>query len=236
MLSVFWSRATVTSHQVYSPLPLPSLGFRILLLLLCGRALSIPVECPSGSAQCPLDSVSGDGLDAKVLILGAGVAGITAAQKLESHGISDFLIVEAHHEVGGRLKSRQFGSHDSIRTSRTNDTLKSIEVGAQWIQGYHEHNPIWRLAKKHGIKTRLSDFSESVSESLLVPSGHLLVERRVLSIGYDRTTARTWQTLTFEAYLCFPLNSDVRQDGDGRFHTKDPRRLWRLHQAYHWRW
>ena len=165
MLSALWSHAAVTSHRGSPPPPLLSLGAQILLLLLCGRALSIPVECPPGSAQCPLGSVGGDGLDAKVLILGAGVAGITAAQTLESHGISDFLIVEAHHEVGGRLKSRQFGSHDNIRT-RTNDTLKSIEVGAQWIQGYHEHNPIWGLAKKHGIKTRLSDFSESVSESL----------------------------------------------------------------------
>jgi polyamine oxidase len=124
------------------------------------------VEHPSGSVQYPFDTTGSDGLDAKVLILGAGVAGITAAQKLESYGISDFLIIEAHHEVGGRLKSRPFGSHDHVSASQANDTLKSIEVGAQWIQGYHEQNPIWRLAKKHGIKTRLSDFAGSVSEFL----------------------------------------------------------------------
>lgn len=166
MLSVLLSRHTVTSHRGSPPLPLPSFGVRILLFLLCGRAFSIPIERPSGSVQYPLGTIGSDGLDAKVLILGAGVAGITAAQKLESHGISDFLIVEAHHEVGGRLKSRSFGSHDHVRTPKANDTLKSIEVGAQWIQGYHEHNPIWGLAKKHELRTRLSDFSGSVSEFL----------------------------------------------------------------------
>jgi polyamine oxidase len=133
----------------------------------------MPVDRPAGSVQYPLGTSLRDGLDAKVLILGAGVAGIAAAQKLESYGISDFLIVEAHHEVGGRLKSRPFGSPDHVRTSplnisRASDTLKSIEVGAQWIQGYHEHNPIWGLAKKHGIKTRLSDFGGSVSEFLFI--------------------------------------------------------------------
>jgi len=151
------------------PLP-PPLPFcvQVLLLLFCGHALTIPVEHPPGSAQYPLYTEFRDGLDAKVLILGAGVAGITAAQRLESHGISDFLIVEAHHEVGGRLKSRRFGSPYRFPTSpaRGGDTLESVEVGAQWIQGYDKHNPIWGLARKHGIKTRLSDFSGSVSEFL----------------------------------------------------------------------
>ena len=180
-MSVLWSRVTVSSHQGPSPPPLSPIGIQLLLLLLfCGHAFSIPVDPPSRPVQHPLGNTLREGLDAKVLILGAGVAGITAAQKLESYGISDFLIVEAHHEVGGRLKSRPFGSPNHVyapplTTSQENDTLNSIEVGAQWIQGYDEQNPIWGLAKKHGVKTRLSDFSGSVSESApLFPSQHLL--------------------------------------------------------------
>ena len=177
------------------PLPLLlSLGVRILLLSLCSHAISIPVDRPSRPVQYPLGTTLRDGLDAKVLILGAGVAGITAARKLESYGISDFLIVEAHHEVGGRLKSRPFGSPDHVRTSgpsttsQANDTPKSIEVGAQWIQGYHEDNPIWGLAKKHGVKTQLSDFAGSVSE---LPSYLPPVDGRwVLSVGNGSLTAR----------------------------------------------
>lgn len=154
----------MSSRQSPTLSPLLPFGIRILLLLFCGRALSIPVGHTPGSVQYPLGTTHREGLDAKVLILGAGIAGITAAQRLESYGISDFLIVEAHHQVGGRLKSRRFGSADQARatdssTSRANDTLKLIEVGAQWIQGYNEHNPIWGLARKHGIKTQLNDYT-----------------------------------------------------------------------------
>jgi len=159
----------MSSRKGHPLSPLLPFGTRTLLLLFCGHALSMPVEHPPGSVQYPLNTELRDGIDAKVLILGAGVAGVTAAQRLESHGISDFLIVEAHHEVGGRLKSRRFGSpyHVPTSLSQGSDTLKSIEVGAQWIQGYDEHNPIWGLARKHGVKTRLSDFAGSVGEFLL---------------------------------------------------------------------
>lgn len=169
MVSTLWSRAAMPSHQGFPSPLLLSFSVWILLLSLCGHTSSIPVE---RLVQHPLGTTLRDGLDAKVLILGAGVAGIAAAQKLESYGISDFLVVEAHHEVGGRLKSRPFGSPDHVypspgsATSQANGTLKSIEVGAQWIQGYHEHNPIWGLARKHGVKTQLSDFAGSVSEFL----------------------------------------------------------------------
>jgi len=170
MMSILWSHSFMSSQQGPPLPPLLSPGIWVLLLCFCGHALSIPTEHPTRLAQEPLGTTLREGLDAKVLILGAGVAGITAAQKLESYGISDFLIVEAHHEVGGRLKSRPFGSPDHLHpspptTSQSSDTLRSIEVGAQWIQGYHEQNPIWGLAKKYGVKTRLSDFSGSISES-----------------------------------------------------------------------
>ena len=163
--------ATMSSHQGPPLPPLLSFSVRLLLLLFCGHALSIPMERPARSTQYPFEATLRDGFDAEVLILGAGVAGVTAAQTLESYGISDFLIVEAHHEVGGRLKNRPFGSFDhghssSSTTPQGSDTLKTIEVGAQWIQGYHEDNPIWGLARKYGVKTRLSNYSESVCEFL----------------------------------------------------------------------
>lgn len=184
--------------------PLLPLGIRILLLLFCGHALSMPVENQPESVQYPLDTKLRDGFDAKVLILGAGVAGITAAQRLESLGISDFLIVEAHHEVGGRLKSRRFGSPYRVPTSpsRGSDTLESIEVGAQWIQGYDEHNPIWGLARKHGVKTRLNNFTGNVSEFLwfLLP-----VIRGRRACRQPATVSDCMHpSLTFEAHLRCP--------------------------------
>ena len=191
MVSASWPRAPVPPHQSAPSLPLLSFGFPILFLLLCGHAFPIPVERPPGATQHLFYTTLREGLDAKVLILGAGVAGITAAQKLESYGISDFLVVEAHHEVGGRLRSRPFGSPNHVYTSSpmAPDTLKSIEVGAQWIQGYHEHNPIWGLAKKHGVKTQLSDFFGNVSEFLSSLSPTCWLKGHPLSIDYGPTTA-----------------------------------------------
>lgn len=58
----------------------------------------------------------------KVVILGGGVTGIIAARALHRAGIEDFLIIEARHELGGRMK------HYDI------DGL-TVELGANWVQG-----------------------------------------------------------------------------------------------------
>ena len=50
--------------------------------------------------------------DATVLILGGGVAGIIAAETLTEKGITDFIIIEARDELGGRLHSETFGEGD----------------------------------------------------------------------------------------------------------------------------
>ena len=85
----------------------------------------------------------------KVLILGGGVAGVIAARTLHRNGIDDFVIVEARHELGGRMMSHSFGG-------------KTIELGANWIQGTQTGNgpanPIYELAKKHNIKSQSNEF------------------------------------------------------------------------------
>lgn len=73
----------------------------------------------------------------KVLIVGAGAAGLSAANSLISNGIKDILIVEARNRIGGRIISIDM---DSSR----------IELGANWIHGVLG-NPIFELAMKHGL-------------------------------------------------------------------------------------
>jgi polyamine oxidase len=89
----------------------------------------------------------------KVLILGGGVAGVIAARTLHQNGIDDFLIVEARHELGGRMMSHTFAG-------------KTIELGANWIQGTQTGNgpanPIFELATKHNIMTQSNDGFGSV--------------------------------------------------------------------------
>ncbi|KAI9430825.1 amine oxidase [Lactarius indigo] len=67
--------------------------------------------------------------DTQVLILGGGVAGIIAARMLAAQGITNFLIVEARDELGGRMHSTTFGAPDRQLT---------VELGANWIHGTQE--------------------------------------------------------------------------------------------------
>ncbi|KAI0115531.1 putative flavin-containing polyamine oxidase [Nemania sp. FL0031] len=92
----------------------------------------------------------------KVIILGAGIAGITTAQALSNNSMTDFLILEYKDHVGGRVHSAPFG------TGLDGKPLL-VEYGANWIQGLGQpgkrQNPIWELEKKWNIKNHISNFS-----------------------------------------------------------------------------
>lgn len=45
----------------------------------------------------------------KVAIIGAGIAGISVAEKLTSHGFTDFRILEASERIGGRIWTYDIG-------------------------------------------------------------------------------------------------------------------------------
>ena len=82
-------------------------------------------------------------INTKVAILGGGMSGTIAARTLAQANISDFLIVEARHELGGRMMSTEFMGN-------------VIELGANWVQGTANNvtgdiNPIWELILKYGV-------------------------------------------------------------------------------------
>lgn len=84
----------------------------------------------------------------KVLILGAGSAGITAAKTLYDRGIRNFLVLEAQDYIGGRMKSVPFAG-------------MKIEEGANWIHYVEEKdNPLNRLNKKYNLTGHLSNYSD----------------------------------------------------------------------------
>ena len=80
--------------------------------------------------------------DAEVLILGAGMAGISAAKTLSEKAITDFILLEADDEIGGRVKSIVLKS--GVR----------LELGANWIQGIDpeepEKHPLWKIVENCG--------------------------------------------------------------------------------------
>ncbi|ROV97384.1 hypothetical protein VMCG_06919 [Cytospora schulzeri] len=93
----------------------------------------------------------------KVAILGAGVAGITAAQALSNASIADFLIIERNDYIGGRMAHTTFGT-------KPDGTPYIVELGANWIQGLGAENPsapenpVWSFAKKWNITNTYSDY------------------------------------------------------------------------------
>ncbi|KAI3742902.1 hypothetical protein L1987_60600 [Smallanthus sonchifolius] len=85
-----------------------------------------------------------------VIIVGAGISGISAAKVLAKNGVEDILILEASDSIGGRLKKHDFGS-------------VSVELGAGWIAGVggEKSNPVWELAVQSGLRTCFSDYSNA---------------------------------------------------------------------------
>ncbi|PSR81541.1 hypothetical protein BD289DRAFT_454753 [Coniella lustricola] len=93
----------------------------------------------------------------EVVVLGAGVAGITAAQALHNASISDFVIVDRNDYVGGRMHHTTFGD-------KGDGTPYVVELGANWIQGLHAsdpgapENPVWTFSKKWNVSNEYSDY------------------------------------------------------------------------------
>lgn len=84
-----------------------------------------------------LESLEGGTSSCKVLIVGAGMAGLSAANHLLKNAEPDFLIVEAQDRVGGRVVSASVGE-------------KKVELGANWIHGVLG-NPIFELAMANDL-------------------------------------------------------------------------------------
>ncbi|CEP12116.1 hypothetical protein [Parasitella parasitica] len=90
-----------------------------------------------------LDSIESKRIKTKVVILGAGATGISAAKSLSEANMSDFIIVDAQSFIGGRVQHQAFGN-------------SQVELGANWIYGKGD-NPIYGMATQHGLKTTPSD-------------------------------------------------------------------------------
>ena len=67
-----------------------------------------------------------------MIIIGAGVSGLAAADKLQQRGVT-YLILEGSDRVGGRMSSLSWQG-------------TTIELGANWVTGCDSANPIYQLA------------------------------------------------------------------------------------------
>lgn len=73
----------------------------------------------------------------KIAIIGAGIAGLSAARALFAGGLQNLTIFEAANRIGGRIHTVPFGDHH-------------LELGAQWLHGQQE-NVLYRFAEEHQL-------------------------------------------------------------------------------------
>ncbi|KAI9562668.1 hypothetical protein GHT06_010122 [Daphnia sinensis] len=75
---------------------------------------------------------------ADVVIVGAGIAGLTAADHLRRNGVMNVVILEASSRYGGRLFTAPHGD-------------AYLEYGANWIHGGSEENELFKLARQRSL-------------------------------------------------------------------------------------
>ncbi|XP_075223796.1 peroxisomal N(1)-acetyl-spermine/spermidine oxidase-like isoform X3 [Lycorma delicatula] len=94
-----------------------------------------------------MERLSGFYKKCKVVIVGAGVSGITTAARLIAAGFrgDDIAVLEASNHIGGRVMSTSFEGY-------------TVDLGAQWVHG-EDGNVVYEMAKPEGIiSDSASDF------------------------------------------------------------------------------
>ncbi|XP_072293134.1 peroxisomal N(1)-acetyl-spermine/spermidine oxidase [Eucyclogobius newberryi] len=76
--------------------------------------------------------------DATIVVVGSGVAGVSAAQRLTAAGFRHVRVLEATARSGGRIRTGALGNN-------------IVEIGANWIHGPSEENPVFCLARQYGL-------------------------------------------------------------------------------------
>ncbi|XP_043842646.1 spermine oxidase isoform X2 [Dromiciops gliroides] len=105
-------------------------------------------ETSGDSADDPLSRGLRRRRQPRVVVIGAGLAGLAAAKALLEHGFTDVKVLEASDRIGGRVQS--------VKLEHA-----TFELGATWIHGSHG-NPVYHLAEENGLLEETTDGERSV--------------------------------------------------------------------------
>ena len=108
------------------------------------RWTALAVAASAVPAYANLDRPTAAATGLKVLVIGAGMAGLAAARDLRQRG-HDVLVIEGSDRIGGR-----------IHTSHAWPDV-AIDLGASWIHGMNG-NPITTLAKDAGARLATTSY------------------------------------------------------------------------------
>ncbi|XP_056391849.1 peroxisomal N(1)-acetyl-spermine/spermidine oxidase-like [Hyla sarda] len=100
----------------------------------------------------------------RVVIIGAGFAGLGAAATLVKHGVTNLVILEALDRAGGRvLTHKPFGA-------------AALELGATWIHG-QKGNPLYKMAKERGLLAEEGSNMVSCQPASVTPEDYFFNEQ-----------------------------------------------------------
>jgi spermine oxidase len=78
--------------------------------------------------------------DPRIVIVGGGLAGVTALAELLENGYGNVVLLEAQRRIGGRVKTIPFGAN-------------VFDIGAEWVHG-EKYNVIFEMVSKYGLLDR----------------------------------------------------------------------------------
>ncbi|KAL2936100.1 Polyamine oxidase [Bienertia sinuspersici] len=147
-----------------------------------------------------------------VIIVGAGMSGISAAKRLHDNNIKDFIILEATNRIAGRIHKTEFGG-------------RTVEKGANWLHGVGgpQKNPMYEIAKKIKLKSYYSDFS-NMSFNTYNEEGKLFSKKEV-----DGALDMAESNEEFGTKLAEKYSADTKVDNDmsllalERLNRKEPK-------------
>lgn len=108
---------------------------------------------------------NGPAAGASVIVVGAGAAGLKAAADLRQAGY-DVTVLEGRERIGGRTWTM-------LKDDPANTLGAQVDLGAGWIHGISQPNPIWRIAQDQGwvlLPTDYDDETYHTADAAIVPA------------------------------------------------------------------
>ena len=118
---------------------------------------------------------------AKVIVVGAGMAGLSAARSLVNQG-AEVVVLEGRDRIGGRI-------HTDFSMG------PPFEVGAGWIHGPSPDNPARQLADEVGSKYVVT---EDDSLQVFEAGGKELSEQRIEAVNAEWQRISEWMDQNLE--------------------------------------
>ncbi|MDF3931819.1 flavin monoamine oxidase family protein [Pseudomonas citronellolis] len=177
-----WSDDPFSGGAYSTLLPGGTPAHRATLGACLGRRLALAGEACNPRAPAMTHGAWDDGLRAadlalaagarRVLVVGAGCAGIAAARRLRERGVA-CVVLEARERLGGRTHSIQLGA-------------VTVDVGAAWLQQFAD-NALADQAQRLGLALVETDFTRPLAAAGDGPLPDIDAAWDALRGGLDRS-------------------------------------------------